>query len=168
VLALDVATPDEAAKLETLIDEEIAARVNDHKRGLRDLELADPSLVAERAFRNLAGYGQLRCGNRARASSYSWADPMRRTGPAAAMRPTTAMPRITFSAGPVSGIPIPTRSDKTMSVMTRRIATRSSRSIFERLRARRASLHSGVRPRRARMWRRRVPPSRDAHNAHAE
>lgn len=32
--ALDVATPDEAAKLETLIDEEIAARVNDHKRGL--------------------------------------------------------------------------------------------------------------------------------------
>lgn len=36
------------AKLETRIDEEIAAWVDDYKPGLRDLELADPSLVAER------------------------------------------------------------------------------------------------------------------------
>src|SRR5207248_11251314 len=31
----------------------------DYKRGLRSFDLADPELVAERAFRNLAGYGPL-------------------------------------------------------------------------------------------------------------
>jgi predicted transcriptional regulator len=29
----------------------------DYKRGLRDFDLADPSMAVERAYRNLAGYG---------------------------------------------------------------------------------------------------------------
>jgi pilus assembly protein CpaF len=37
----------------------VARWSEDYKRGLRDFDLADPPMVAERAFRNLAGYGPL-------------------------------------------------------------------------------------------------------------
>ena len=48
-----------AAALRALIDEEVARWRGDFKRGLRPVDIADPALVAERAFRNLAGYGPL-------------------------------------------------------------------------------------------------------------
>jgi Flp pilus assembly CpaF family ATPase len=37
----------------------VARWSEDYKRGLRDFHLADPSMVVERAYRNLAGYGPL-------------------------------------------------------------------------------------------------------------
>ncbi|MDP8969038.1 MAG: Flp pilus assembly complex ATPase component TadA, partial [Actinomycetota bacterium] len=42
-----------------LIDDEVARWSEDYKRGLRPFDLADPETVAERAYRNLAGYGPL-------------------------------------------------------------------------------------------------------------
>ena len=45
--------------LRRLIAEEIAQWGVDHKRGLRSHDLADPDQVADRAYRNLAGYGPL-------------------------------------------------------------------------------------------------------------
>jgi pilus assembly protein CpaF len=48
-----------AAGLRALIDQEVARWSEDFKRGLRSVDLADPALVAERAYRNLAGYGPL-------------------------------------------------------------------------------------------------------------
>lgn len=48
-----------ASALRVLIDEEVARWSADFKRGLRSVDLADPALVAERALRNLAGYGPL-------------------------------------------------------------------------------------------------------------
>ena len=45
--------------LRTLVDEEIDRWQLDHRRGARPFDLADPELVAERAVRNLAGYGPL-------------------------------------------------------------------------------------------------------------
>jgi pilus assembly protein CpaF len=47
------------AALRALIDEEVARWCDDFKRGRRTVDLADPALVAERAFRNVAGYGPL-------------------------------------------------------------------------------------------------------------
>jgi len=47
------------AALRALIDEEVARWSDDFRRGVRTVELADPGLVAERAYRNLAGYGPL-------------------------------------------------------------------------------------------------------------
>ncbi|MFN2606745.1 MAG: CpaF family protein [Acidimicrobiales bacterium] len=58
-ISLDMAGGDGRAKLRALIDDEVGAWSADYKRGLRAYELADPSLVAERAWRNLAGYGPL-------------------------------------------------------------------------------------------------------------
>jgi len=46
-------------KLRALIADEVARWSIDHRRGLRPYDLADPELVAERAYRNLAGYGPL-------------------------------------------------------------------------------------------------------------
>jgi pilus assembly protein CpaF len=46
-------------RLRTLIVEEVSRWSDDYKRGLRAFDLADPDLVVERAFRNLAGYGPL-------------------------------------------------------------------------------------------------------------
>jgi pilus assembly protein CpaF len=57
-LALDMGT-DGATTLRSLIEAEVAAWSADHKRGLRPFDLADPELVVERAFRNVAGYGPL-------------------------------------------------------------------------------------------------------------
>lgn len=47
------------AKLRSLIDDEVRAWSADFHRGVRRFDLADPDVVAERAFRNLAGYGPL-------------------------------------------------------------------------------------------------------------
>lgn len=57
--ALDVDTPAGRDALRTLIGEAIGAWSNDYRRGLRPYDLADPDAVADRAYRNLAGYGPL-------------------------------------------------------------------------------------------------------------
>lgn len=56
---LDMGTPEGAAQLRALVDEEIARWSDDYRRGRRDFDLAEPAVVAERAWRNLAGYGPL-------------------------------------------------------------------------------------------------------------
>ena len=58
-IALDMAGDDGRDKLSRLIADEVVAWSDAYKRGLRAFDLADPELVAERAFRNLAGYGPL-------------------------------------------------------------------------------------------------------------
>jgi pilus assembly protein CpaF len=58
-ISLDMAGGDGAEKLRALIDDEVEAWSADHKRGLRAFDLADPEGVAERAYRNLVGYGPL-------------------------------------------------------------------------------------------------------------
>ena len=50
---------DGRARLRSLIADEVAAWSDAYKRGLRAFDLADPDVVAERAYRNLAGYGPL-------------------------------------------------------------------------------------------------------------
>lgn len=57
--SLDLAGEGGQAKLRSLIAEEVAAWSDAYKRGLRAFDLADPDVVAERAYRNLAGYGPL-------------------------------------------------------------------------------------------------------------
>lgn len=56
---VDVAGGDGIGILHDLIDDEIGAWSQQYKRGLRPYDLSDPELVADRAFRNLAGYGPL-------------------------------------------------------------------------------------------------------------
>ena len=56
---LDVAAGDGIEILHDLIADEVRTWTEQHKRGLRPYDLADPELVADRAFRNLAGYGPL-------------------------------------------------------------------------------------------------------------
>jgi pilus assembly protein CpaF len=46
-------------KLRALNDDEVRRWGDDHRRGLRPYDHGDPDLVAERAYRNLAGYGPL-------------------------------------------------------------------------------------------------------------
>ena len=58
-ISLDMAIGEGDAKLRGLIEDEVARWSTDYKRGLRAFDLADPELVVERAFRNLAGYGPL-------------------------------------------------------------------------------------------------------------
>jgi pilus assembly protein CpaF len=58
-ISLDMAGGDGNAKLRALIDDEVDAWTADYKRGLRDYDLADPELIAQRAYRNLVGYGPL-------------------------------------------------------------------------------------------------------------
>ncbi|HEX7166542.1 MAG TPA: ATPase, T2SS/T4P/T4SS family [Acidimicrobiales bacterium] len=58
-LALDMHTPDGAEKLRALIDDEVARWSDDFKRGRQPFDLPDPTLVAERAYRDIAGYGPL-------------------------------------------------------------------------------------------------------------
>ncbi len=54
-----MARPEGRATLRALLDEEIHRWGDDVKRGVRRYALADPAGVAERAWRNLAGYGPL-------------------------------------------------------------------------------------------------------------
>ncbi|MDQ6697170.1 MAG: hypothetical protein M3Z46_06900, partial [Actinomycetota bacterium] len=56
-IALDLGDADAAAKLRSLVADEVDRWSIDHKRGIRAFDLADPDMVVERAFRNLAGYG---------------------------------------------------------------------------------------------------------------
>jgi pilus assembly protein CpaF len=58
-ISLEMAGADGAGKLRALIEDEVGRWSLDHRRGLRPYDLADPELVIERAFRNLAGYGPL-------------------------------------------------------------------------------------------------------------
>lgn len=58
-LSLDVGRPDGSQRLKDLIDEEVRRWQTQSQQGLRPVHLADPDGVAERAFRNLAGYGPL-------------------------------------------------------------------------------------------------------------
>lgn len=58
-ISLEMGSEDGADKLRALIAEEVARWSLDHRRGLRPYDLAQPDVVAERAFRNLAGYGPL-------------------------------------------------------------------------------------------------------------
>ena len=58
-LSLDMAGADGRSRLRGLIEEEVRRWSADYKRGLRAFDLSDPSMVVERAFRNLAGYGPL-------------------------------------------------------------------------------------------------------------
>jgi pilus assembly protein CpaF len=56
---LDMATLEGAGRLRTLVDEEVARWSDEFRRGHRVVDLAEPDVVAERAYRNLAGYGPL-------------------------------------------------------------------------------------------------------------
>ena len=58
-IALDMAAPDGPRRLRALVDEEVRRWTTDFKRGLRTFDLPDPDTVAERACRNIAGYGPL-------------------------------------------------------------------------------------------------------------
>ena len=58
-ISLQMASAEGRAALRQLVDEEVAAWSVDYRRGHRPVDLAEPALVAERAFRNLAGYGPL-------------------------------------------------------------------------------------------------------------
>jgi hypothetical protein len=57
--ALDMDAPDGPARLRLLIDQEVGRWTDDFKRGRREFDIADPEVVADRAWRNLAGYGPL-------------------------------------------------------------------------------------------------------------
>ncbi len=58
-ISLEMGSDGGRAKLRALIHDEVRAWSSDYQRGLRAYDLADPDVVAERAFRNLAGYGPL-------------------------------------------------------------------------------------------------------------
>ncbi|HEX4819583.1 MAG TPA: hypothetical protein VFV00_05210, partial [Acidimicrobiales bacterium] len=58
-ISLDLAAADGNPKLRALIDDEVTRWSDDFKRGRREFDVADPELLAERAFRNLTGYGPL-------------------------------------------------------------------------------------------------------------
>ncbi|MPZ89898.1 MAG: hypothetical protein GEU81_17990, partial [Nitriliruptorales bacterium] len=58
-LAVEADQGEGRAGLRALIDQEVTRWSEDYKRGMRPFDLADPGSVAERAFRNLAGYGPL-------------------------------------------------------------------------------------------------------------
>jgi pilus assembly protein CpaF len=57
--ALTLTGDESERELRSLIEAEIARWQLDHRRGARPHELADTDLLADRAFRNLAGYGPL-------------------------------------------------------------------------------------------------------------
>jgi len=58
-VALDMSGPDGIARLRQLVADEVARWTDDYKHGRRDYDLADPDALAERAWRNLTGYGPL-------------------------------------------------------------------------------------------------------------
>jgi pilus assembly protein CpaF len=58
-IALDMADEKGRAELRAIVDDEVALWSSDFKRGLRAFDLVDREVVAERAYRNLAGYGPL-------------------------------------------------------------------------------------------------------------
>jgi pilus assembly protein CpaF len=58
-VSLDMSSPGAAAQLRGLIRDEVERWSDDHRRGLRPFDLADPDALAQRAERNLVGYGPL-------------------------------------------------------------------------------------------------------------
>jgi pilus assembly protein CpaF len=58
-IQFEMSAPGSEAVLRSLIEAEVARWGEDHRRGLRAIELGDPDAVVERAFRNLARYGPL-------------------------------------------------------------------------------------------------------------
>lgn len=58
-LALDMGRDEGRARMRELIEDEVARWATDHARGVREVGLADPAAVVERAHRNLCGYGPL-------------------------------------------------------------------------------------------------------------
>lgn len=58
-VSLDLSSAGGVVALRRMIDDEVGRWCDDFKRGVRTVDLADPGVVAERAFRNLAGYGPL-------------------------------------------------------------------------------------------------------------
>lgn len=56
---LDVRGPAGSARLRSLVDTEVMAWREAYRRGERPFDLADPVALADRAVRNLAGYGPL-------------------------------------------------------------------------------------------------------------
>ena len=58
-IALDMADEKGLAELRAIVDDEVALWSSDFNRGLRAFDLVDREVVAERAYRNLAGYGPL-------------------------------------------------------------------------------------------------------------
>lgn len=58
-ISLEMASEGGREKLRGLIADEVGRWSLDHRRGLRPYDLSEPDLVAERAFRNIAGYGPL-------------------------------------------------------------------------------------------------------------
>jgi Flp pilus assembly CpaF family ATPase len=58
-ISLEMDAPGGEAKLRVLIGDEVTRWNDDHRRGRRAVELTDPDLVVERAFRNLTRYGPL-------------------------------------------------------------------------------------------------------------
>jgi pilus assembly protein CpaF len=58
-VALDMDAPGAEQRLRQLIEREIEGWTLEQRRGTATPPLADPAAVAERAFRNLAGYGPL-------------------------------------------------------------------------------------------------------------
>ena len=57
--ALDLDAKESAQALADLVADEIRVWNDDHRRGTRPFALGDPDMVAERALRNLTGYGPL-------------------------------------------------------------------------------------------------------------
>ncbi len=58
-IALDMSGPDGVPRLRQLVEEEVRRWTDEYKRGRREYDLTDPQTVAERAWRDLAGYGPL-------------------------------------------------------------------------------------------------------------
>ncbi|MGH3848813.1 MAG: ATPase, T2SS/T4P/T4SS family, partial [Pseudonocardiaceae bacterium] len=58
-MSLDMAGPDATGALRGLIVDEIDYWHREFQRGRRDFEVAEPEVAAERALRNLIGYGPL-------------------------------------------------------------------------------------------------------------
>ncbi len=56
---LDLAAVDAELRLRELLEEEVEQWSLDHKHGLRPFDLPSPTLVVEKAHRNLVGYGPL-------------------------------------------------------------------------------------------------------------
>lgn len=58
-IGLDPSAPGAAGRLEALVHEQVRRWRMDYERGQRSVDLPDPDGVAERALRNIAGYGPL-------------------------------------------------------------------------------------------------------------
>jgi pilus assembly protein CpaF len=58
-LDLDVSSESGSRTLLSLIEDEIAQWSRDYESGVRSFDIAEPAVLAERAYRNMAGYGPL-------------------------------------------------------------------------------------------------------------